>query len=65
MDGWWVGWWAGDGCSADSQTHPAPPHPFPQKNRRLEEAAAAYTKALEVNPENPLAKHALGALQVG
>lgn len=32
--------------------------------RQLEEAAAAYTRALEVNPENPLARHALGALQV-
>ncbi len=30
---------------------------------RLEEAAAAYVKALDVNPQNPLARHALGALQ--
>ena len=29
----------------------------------LEKAAAAYVKALETNPENAIARHALGALQ--
>lgn len=32
--------------------------------RQLEEAAAAYVRALEVSPDNALARHALGALQV-
>ena len=64
LGGWLVGWLVGRGWSTDSESHP-PFHPFPPKSRRLEEAAAAYTRALEVNPENPLAKHALGALQVG